>query len=154
MAEVRAKRKLEEIAAKMGNKISADQLFYIFKNNQNKYSHDKLVEFLRNYVKIHILDGDKLILQYETNVKKHSKTSHEAFIIMMNNAVILQNSSKPPIAVKPTLDAKLSIKSDFESPALSSTRLENNPTPEIVVSEVKFWNFCKKRSSWMFLFLD
>lgn len=141
MAEIRAKRKLEEIATKMGNKISAEQLFHIFKNNHSKYSHDKLIEFLRNYIKIHILDGDKLITQYETNVKKHSKTSHEAFIILMNNATVIQQASKPPIAVKPTmptLDAKLSIKSDFESPALSSTRLENVPTPEIVVSEVNF----------------
>lgn len=138
MAEIRAKRKLEEISLKMGNKVSADQLISVFKNQQNKYTLDKLLDFLKKHIKIHILDGDKLISQFEVNIKKNGKTSYESFVILMNAATVVQStqhSMKPPIAVKPNLDSKLSIKSDFESPALSSTRLEHN-APEIVVSEV------------------
>lgn len=59
MAEAKAKKKLEEVCAKLGNKITADQFIYLFKNTQNKYSHEKLSGFLKTYIKSHILDGGK-----------------------------------------------------------------------------------------------
>lgn len=135
MAEVRARKKLEEISLRFSNKIPADQIFNIFKNPQNKYSHEKLFNFLQNSIKPLIVDGDKLLAQYETNVKKNQKTSHEALIIMLNNATVAKQSPKPPIAEKPNL-TKISVRSDnFESPTMSSTRYEP-AAPEIVVSEV------------------
>lgn len=131
MAEVRAKKKLDEISARLSNKLVAEQVFSIFKNQQ-KYSNEKLFGFLHNNIASQILDGSKLLAQYDANVKKNQKTPYEALVIMLNNATVIQ--SKPPIAEKPNL-SKMSIASTFESPALSSTRCEQNP-PEIVVSEV------------------
>lgn len=140
MAEIKAKKKLEEISMRMGNKVSADQLLNIFKN-QNKYSNEKLIDFLKNYIKIHILDGDKLIAQFENNIKKNGKSPFESFLVLINCATIVSLPNKPPIAAKPILESRMSVKSTsdvFESPVLSSTRLENNNIqPEIVVSEVK-----------------
>lgn len=135
MAEIRAKKKLEEVFSKGAtSKITVEQVLQIFKNEQNKYTAVKLSGFANSYIKPNILDGDKLFAQYDINIKKHQKTPYEALIIMMNNATVIQQG-KPPIAEKPNL-SKLSVRSDFESPALSSTRYETN-TPEIVVSEVR-----------------
>lgn len=143
MAEIRAKKKLEEITARFTGKITADQIIALYKNQQPKFTNDKLFKFLQDYIKPHILDGDKLVAQYENNTKKLQKTSYEALIIMLNNATVVQQQTKPPIAEKPNLN-KLSVKSEgtFESPALSSTRYEPN-APEILVSEVKILLICK-----------
>lgn len=136
MAEIRAKKKLEDLTARFLGKLTADQILALFKNHQQKFTHEKLIKFLHDYIKPHLLDGDKLIAQYENNTKKLQKTSYEALIIMMNQATVVQQT-KPPIAEKPNLN-KLSVRSEgtFESPALSSTRYEQN-APEILVSEVK-----------------
>jgi hypothetical protein len=63
MAEEKAKKKLEEVSAKMGNKITADTFLKLFKNNQNKYSNEKLFEFLKNHIKVHILDGGNNLIE-------------------------------------------------------------------------------------------
>lgn len=141
--DVRAKKKLDEVAARLSSNISnqqqstvtAEEIIRVFKNQQQKYSNEKLFKFLQANIKPHILDGDKLCALYETNTKKLQKSPYDALVIMMNSATVLQ--AKPPIAEKPNL-TKLSVKSEgaFESPALSSTRYEANQ-PEIVVSEVK-----------------
>jgi hypothetical protein len=135
MAEVRAKKKLDEILGRLNIKTGSDEIMRLFRNTQQKYSHEKLFGFLQTYIKPHILDGDKMLAQYETNVKKLSKPSIDAFLLLLNNATVIQGT-KPPIAEKPNIN-KLSAKSDgvFESPALSSTRYDIN-APDIVVSEV------------------
>jgi len=149
MSELKARKKLEDIAARWNGKVSADQILHVFKNSSNKYSNDKLVNMAKQYLRNQIVDGDKLITQLEVNVKKNQKTPYEALIIMLNNSTIsqspiLQQSApiqKPTIPLKPSklqVETIISKKSDFESPALSSTRIENN-TPDIIVSEVSLF---------------
>lgn len=150
MAEIRAKKKLEELSTRWNGRISADQLLNVFKSSQQKYTVEKLASIAKQYVANHCTDGAKLVTQFETNVKKNQKTPYEAIIIMLNGATISlphsnsQQPIKPQIPVKPSTlqcDSKITKTTDFESPALCSTRLEprleTNNTPEnIVVSEV------------------
>jgi hypothetical protein len=135
MAELKAKKRLDEITAKLGGKLTSDQLIAVFKNTSNKYSNEKLFGIVKQYIKIHLIEGDKLYYQFEINVKKNQKSPYDALLIMLNNATVI--SQKPTIAAKPInlqpTESKLSVKSDFESPALSSTRVDQ---PQIVVSEV------------------
>jgi hypothetical protein len=140
MSEAKAKKKLEEISVKWNGKVTADQILKVFKNVDNKYNNEKLSGIAKQYIRVHLADGEKLFMQYEMNVKKNQKTPYEALILMLNNAS--SQIQKPQVPVKPTnlnlhLDSKISVRSDFESPALSSTRVDNNNhTPDIVVSEV------------------
>lgn len=138
MAEAKAKRKLQEIAQKWNQKITTEQVFGIYKNSE-KYTIERQLSLLKQLFKPHIIDFDKHQSQFEADIKKNKKTSNEAFIIFLNNIVIPQvGLLKPQIAVKPaTSDSKSSIKSDFESPVLCSTRVESNYKPDVVVSEVK-----------------
>ena len=158
MSEAKARKKLEEIAVRWNGKVSADQILHAFKNLNSKYSNEKLIGIAKQHLRNHIVDGDKLITQLEVNVKKNQKTPHEALILMLNNATLTQSPNiqqqqspqqilKPTIQPKPSnlqVEPKLSAKNDFESPALCSTRLENN-IPEIDVSEVSslYWFFLK-----------
>lgn len=145
MADIRLKRKLDDVATKLGNpNISGDQLFVVFKNSQKKYTNEKLVQIAKQYVKPCLLDSDKLFQQFEVTVKKQTSSPIDALAQMLNSATIVSNtkiqSQKPQVPTKPSnlnIESKLSIKSDFiESPALCSTRVDLN-TPEIVVSEIK-----------------
>lgn len=159
MSELKARKKLEEIAVKWNGKVSADQIIHIFKNSNNKYPNEKLLGIAKQYIKNQISDGDKLITQFEVNIKRNQKTPYEALVIMLNNATVCQSPTlhqslqqqqqiqKPTIPLKPSnlqVESKISVKNDFESPALCSTRVDANNTPDIVVSEVSlfiYWIF-------------
>jgi hypothetical protein len=142
MSDIRIKKKLEDLVARSGTtKVSAEQLFFVLKNPANKYSNEKITQIVRQYVKPFLLDGDRLMQQFELNLKKQMST-YDAAVLMLNSATVTkpqQTSQKPQIPTKPVslhLDSRSSLKTDtIESPALCSTRLELN-TPEIVVSEV------------------
>lgn len=149
MSETKARKKLEEISVKWNGKTNADHLLKAFKNIDNKYTNDRLTAIVKQYIKIHLVDGDRLFLQYETNVKKNQKTPYDALILMLNNATFTSVQQPPPQQQKPQIPAKPALLNverqissnvrEFESPALSSTRVDvnsNNQTPEVVVSEV------------------
>lgn len=154
MSEAKAKKKLEEVALRWNGRASVDQILHVFKNSQNRYSNEKLLDIAKQYLRNHLVDGDKLLTQFETNIKKNQKTPYEAFVIMLNNGTVITSSNsnlqqqqksqqihKPQIPVKPSnlqIESTLSNKTDFDSPALCSTRLENN-AQEIVVSEVSIF---------------
>lgn len=131
MAEAKAKRKLQDMLAKWNQKFTAEQVIGIFASE--KYSFEKQKSLLVKLFKPYVADYDKHHALFEANVERNKKTALEAFIIFLNSVMIAPQ--KPQIATKPARvsDSKLSVKSDFESPALSSTRLE---TPDVVVSEV------------------
>lgn len=136
MAEVKAKKKLLEVSQRWTNRVSCDQVLAIYKND-SKYTFERQQNLLKQLFKAFILDFDKLAAQFEVDVKKNKKSVSDAFIIFLSNM-----SLKPIIAQKPTSasDSKLlstTAKTDFESPALSSTRVDNNYKPDVVVSEVK-----------------
>ncbi|XP_070491244.1 gamma-tubulin complex component 2 homolog isoform X2 [Chironomus tepperi] len=148
MSELKAKKKLDEIAVRWNGKVSPEQILLVFKNSNNKYSTEKLITIAKQYFKNQMLDSDKLLTQFEVNVKRNQKTPYEALIIMLNNASISQSPTlisssqqqKPTIPLKPSnlqVETKISAKNDFESPALCSTRVDNNNSPDIVVSEIK-----------------
>lgn len=141
MAELKAKRKLQDMLQKWNQKFTAEQVIGIFANNE-KYTYDKQKQLLVKLFKPYVVDFDKHQAAFEANVEKNKKNALDAFVIFMNSASFV--SQKPQIATKPTRvsDSKLSVKTDFESPALSSTRLDN---PDVVVSEVniriQLWSF-------------
>lgn len=132
MAEAKAKKKLQDMLLKWNQKFTAEQVIGIYANNE-KYTYEKQKNFLAKLFKPYVADFDKQQALFEANVEKNKKNSLDSFIIFMNSATFA--SQKPQIATKPTRisDSKLSAKSEFESPALSSTRLG---TPDVVVSEV------------------
>lgn len=137
MAEAKAKRKLLELSQKWNQKISVDQVFAIYKNSE-KYTFERQVNLLIQMIKPYCSDFDKHLAQFEADVKKNKKTPYEALIVFLNNATIRSTSVKPQIPVKPIVDSsKMSSRSDFESPVLSSTRVEGSAKPDVVVSEVK-----------------
>lgn len=146
MAEAKAKRKLQEVSSKWTQKITSDQVFGIYKNTE-KYTIERQLSLLKQLFKMHVVDFDRHHSQFEADVKKNKKTSYEAFINFLNNVSLPQPSLlKPQIAVKPaTSDSKASIKSEFESPVLCSTRVESNFKPDVVVSEVKHENLSRFR---------
>lgn len=84
-----------------------------------------------------VSDFEKHQAQFEVDVKKNKKKSMEAFVTFLHNMSVVPLSQKPQISAKPTNDSKASAKSDFESPALCSTRVETSYKPDVVVSEVK-----------------
>jgi hypothetical protein len=90
----------------------------------------------------HVVDYPKHSAQFEMDVKKNKKTVFAAFCDFLNNAPLQAQEQKPKIATKPKTasDSRLMVtsKSDFESPALSSTRVEGNVVVPVVVSEVSF----------------
>lgn len=120
---------------KWNQKITPEQVFGIYKNSE-KYTFDRQMSLLKQMFKPFVNDFDKHSSQFEMDVKKNKKTSLEAFVTFLNNISIAPPSQKPQIPLKPsTSDSKIS-KSDFESPALSSTRVEPNYKADVVVSEV------------------
>lgn len=131
--EAKAKRKLQDLLLKnnLTQKFTAEQVLGIF--GSEKYTFEKQKKFLGNLYKPYVLDFDKHSALFEVNVEKNKKSPLESFIIFVNSVTMAPQ--KPQIATKPTRvsDSKLSTRSEFESPALSSTRLD---TPEVVVSEV------------------
>lgn len=144
MAEAKAKKKFQEVSLRWGNNVSIDQVFSIFKNSE-KYTLERQQKLLQQLFKSHAVDFAKIAAQFENDVKKNKKTPYEAFIIfMVNMSLMPQQISKPQIAVKPTSasDSKLSIslKSDSESPALSSSRIVSSYKQEVDVSEVNLEN--------------
>lgn len=138
MAEAKAKRKLQEVSQKWNQRITSDQVFGIYKNSE-KYTIERQSSLLKQMFKPYVADFDRHQSQFEADVKKHKKTSFEAFIIFLNNIIVPQTAiQKPQIAVKPaTSDSKSSTKTEFESPVLCSTRVESNFKSDVVVSEVK-----------------
>jgi hypothetical protein len=121
MEETKAKKKLNEIVPrwKLSKQISADGFCKTFKNT-DKYTLDKQVSYLNTLIKPFVSNYDDIRKQFELDVTKNKKTPYDALIISLNNAIILpEQSTKPKIAAKPTSKA-----SDFESPTLSSTRVE------------------------------
>jgi hypothetical protein len=140
MTEVKAKKKLQEVSQRWNQRITTDQILGIYKNS-DKYTFERQTAILRQMFKSFILDFDKLAAQFEVDVKKNKKTAYDAFINFLCNLTL--SPAKPQIAVKPTSasDSKLlttTTKSDFESPALSSTRVDHSYKPDVVVSEVRF----------------
>lgn len=129
------KKKLEEIAAK-NNKITGDQLYSVYRNQNNKYTNEKLTEITKKYIVPYVsTNGDKLFSQYEVNVNKKQMNPLEALTIMLSNASLVP-SIKPQTLQKPQIPVKPIININVESPVLCSTRIDLN-TPEIVVSQVK-----------------
>lgn len=139
MAEAKAKRKLQELSQRWYQKnITVDQILGIYKNS-DKYTVERQSSLLKQMFKPHISDFDKHLVQWEADVKKNKRTPYDAFIVFVNNMTM---TTKPQIPQKPSLDTKSSSKSEFESPVLSSTRVESSYKPEVVVSEVKFDSNC------------
>lgn len=140
MEEIKAKKRLSEVSQRWNQKISTDQVLGIYKNSE-KYTVERQMSLLKQMFKNFVLEFDKHQAQFETDVKKNKKTSYEAFVNFLNNITLIPASQKPQIATKPSTSTinnsteKLSSKSDFESPALSSTRVDNNGKAEIIVSE-------------------
>lgn len=142
MAEAKAKKKLHEVSLRWGKaNVTPDMVFSIYKNPE-KYTTERQISLLKQMFRNHILDYDRFESQFETDVRKNKKSSYDAFVIFLNNITLqpkLQNAAKPPTSTKSvSLDSKLNTKSEIESPALSSTRLDHNNLPEVVVSEVYF----------------
>lgn len=142
MAEISAKKRLQEVSQLWNPKITLEKVLGIYKNSE-KYTLERQLSFLTQLFQKSVKEFDKHQAQFETDVKKNKKTPYEAFIIFLNNIAIIAAPQKPQIAAKPKTSSpaefKVSIKSEeFESPALSgalcSTRVENNN--EIIVSEV------------------
>lgn len=161
MAEMKAKRKLQEVSLKWKTQISTDNVMGIFKNTE-KYTYERQCGLLKQMFKPYVNEFDKHQAQFDEDVKKNHKSPYEAFINLLLNITIVQNPTKPLIPLKPqtTSDSKLSSKSsgskssgskiDFESPALCSTRVDNTERSEIVVSEVSLYN--NQRSSKQIIF--
>lgn len=138
MAEITAKKRLQEVSQRWNQKISIDQVLGIYKNSE-KYTLERQMSLLKQMFKNYVQEFSKHEAQFEADVKKNKKTTYEAFISFLNNILVVPASQKPQIAAKPrTSSTALSSKADdFESPALSSTRVDNNNVPsEIIVSEV------------------
>ena len=91
MSEIKARKKLEEIAVRWNGKVSAEQIATVFKNANNKYTTEKLISIAKQYFRQQIVDGDKLITQLEVNIKKNQKTPYEALIIMLNNKYLIMH---------------------------------------------------------------
>ena len=140
MAEVKAKKKLQESLQRWNPKVSSDQVILIFKNSE-KYTLDRQQKILVQLFSANVAEFQKLSSQFEVDVKKNKKTPYEAFLAFVLNMTANPVNLKPQIATKPnsSSDSKLltSTKSDFESPALSSTRLDANFKPDVIVSEVR-----------------
>lgn len=141
MAEIRARKKLLEVSLRWQKPISSDSFLKIFKNPENKYSYERQFNLLRQMFRPHVVEFQKHEAQFDEDVKKNNKSPYEAFINFLVNITIIPLPVKPQIPAKPQIsDSKMSSKSDFESPALCSTRVDNNykqeVRPELVVSEV------------------
>lgn len=134
MAEAKAKKKLQEVTSKWNQKFTSDQILGLFRNSE-KYTFEHQTSILKQMFKPYVNDFDKHYNQFEADVKKNKKSSYDAFLTFLNNISIATATVKPQIQPKPQIDSKISTKS-FESPVLSSTRVENNYKPEVVVSEV------------------
>lgn len=141
MTEAKARKKLQEVSPRWGERASSEQLIGIFRNSE-KYTLERQSNILRQFFKPFVPDFDNLSAQFDVDVKKNKKTPYEAFINFLCNMSL--RPSKPQIAVKPTSasDSRLLLptKTDLESPVLSSTRVENCK-PDVVVSEVKLNEF-------------
>lgn len=133
MSEEKAKKRLLAVSQRWNLKITIEQVLGIYKNSE-KYTLERQLSLLKQLFKNFVSEFDKHQAQFETDVKKNKKTAYEAFIYFLNTVSILPATQKPQIAAKPTNPS--SSKSEFESPVLSSTRLDNNGKSDIIVSEV------------------
>lgn len=134
-ADAKAKRKVQELSQKWSQKISTDQVFGIYRNSE-KYTVERQMSLLKQMFRPYSTDFEKNYLQFEEDVRKNNKTPIDAFVIFVNNITIVSGSQKPQIPVKPSTDSKISTKSEFESPALCSTRVDTNSNETVVISEV------------------
>lgn len=139
----KAKAKLNEIQHKWPNAkatsvLSPDHIMRIFQNPE-KYPQEKHSSLLTSLIRPHVTNYDDIRRQYDQDTLKLRKTPFEAFVKLVNNAVLMPVAgSKPQVPQKPT-------KHDFESPVLSSTRLETTKrrSNDVNVSEVRD-NLCGK----------
>lgn len=139
-SEARAKRKLQEVSQRWSQKITIDQVLGIYRNSE-KYTLERQMSLMKQMFRPHTSDFDRHYLQFEEDVKKNNKTTIDAFISFVNNVNLISGSQKPQIPTKPSTDSKASSKSDFESPALCSTRVEPHSNANVVFSEVKSISF-------------
>lgn len=135
MAE-KAKNKLSElqlkwVSPKSNAVISPDHIIRIFQNNSEKLVQEKQNGILATLIKPHVTNYDDIKKQYDYDTHKNKKTPYEAFVKLVNNAVFSPVAGqKPQVPVKPT-------KHDFDSPTLSSTRVETSKRrSDVNVSEV------------------
>lgn len=139
MAEAKARKKCQEVSEKWNSKLTVDQIFGCFKNTE-KYTLERQTSLLRQMFKPYIMEFDKHQAQFEADVKRNKKTPIEAFVNFLNNGTIVSKPQKPQISIKPqasiSSESRLSSKSDYDSPALSSTRVDSNYKNDVVVSEV------------------
>lgn len=144
MSETKAKKVVQELIQRWyTGKVSEERLWDMFKNGE-KVAAERRVDVLNKFFKSHVADYDIHLAQYENNIRK-KKTPLNAFIIFLNSVTLVSSvatagasktqlaPSKLSITGQTTFDSKMSLKNEFESPALSSTRVEPN---EVVVSEV------------------
>src|SRR5690349_24529701 len=101
MAEAKAKKKLQEVSQRWNQKITTEQVLGIYRNSE-KYTLDRQLSLLKQMFKNSVVEFDKHSSQFESDVKKNKKTTHEAFINFLNNITIIPLSQKPQIATKPT----------------------------------------------------
>lgn len=139
MAE-KARAKLAEIqhkwpGAKSSSSLSPEHIMRCFKNFE-KVPQEKQNTLLTSFIKPHCTNYDDIKRQYDADTLKHGKTVYEAFVKLVNNAVLMPVAgSKPLVPQKPA-------KHDFDSPVLSSTRVEtkrrsDGRTVDVNVSEVR-----------------
>lgn len=136
MEEVKAKKKLNEIAPRwnLQKAFTPDAVLKIYKNS-DKYSLERQASILSSLVKPCVSNFDDIKKQFELDVVKNKKTPYDAFIRCLNNAVVLPEASqKPKIAAKPARSG------DFDSPTLSSTRVDKNHRKSDL-TEVSNWLF-------------
>lgn len=135
MAE-KARSKLFELqqkwwSPKTTSVVSPEQVIRVFQNTE-KFTQEKQNSILATLIKPHVTNYDDIRKQYDSDTQKHKKTPYEAFVKLVNNAVFVPVAGqKPQVPVKPT-------KHDFDSPTLSSTRVENKRRSDVNVSEVSF----------------
>ncbi|CRK86952.1 CLUMA_CG000769, isoform A [Clunio marinus] len=138
MADVKAKKKLQEFVQKTNQKFSSDQIMGVYKNSE-KYSFEKQSSILKQLFKPYTPDFDKYQSQFENDIKKSKKTSYDAFVSFLNNITL--NNTKPQIPAKPSLSIEETVraKNDFESPVLCSTRVEGSQKQQetVSLSEIK-----------------
>lgn len=136
MEEIKAKKKLNEIVPrlKLQKTFSVEGLMKVYQNG-DKYSLEKQTSYLSTFLKPCVSNYDDVKKQFELDVTKNKRSAYDAFIKCVNNAIILpEQSSKPKIAAKPT--SKNS--SDFDSPTLSSTRVDKTFNRKSDLTEVSY----------------
>lgn len=141
----KARAKLIELqpkwpTTKPGTVLSVDQILRIFQNSE-KYTPEKQSSLLLTLIKPHVTNFDDIKRHYDLETTKARKTPYEAFVKLINNAVLVPAAgSKPQVPAKPTKQ------SDFDSPVLSSTRVDNTTkrTSDVNLSEVRMVNLCKR----------